>query len=781
MTVFWTVLLFSVEIAGKFVCEGRIEMGKYNLQKRGFGGTVKAKIMLYSAVLTLGLLAAVVLNIVIQVNQTGDNIRTMLNSDLTSGEGIVTNGLQNLNNMMSDYADTYEFVSGTADQKTAHANDLASRDENINSITYIDAEGNSYGGSLPDNIRTALSSGNVFTLPENPDSVFYVGVKTKDGCGIAAEMKAAKLSDILKGLPGESFLLSNDGTVVASSTGESGSYPNYVKAEGERYTNAAPSGEKSGFRDASVGLANGLTLLVKEDCSEYNNGFYVTAIVDAALIAVIVVLGLLANKYFEKKVTKPLSKTINKVVQMSNGVLSTDDVDYNDNDEIGDLAKAVNTLSDNNKNIIGDLRHTAEEIAAQNLCVKPRAEYVGDFLPIKNALESIVSSVRDSVATVDGAARNVSESSGQMSSNSALLSQAASEEANIVSRLNTDLDSVYEHINNSARNASTARDIADESRNLVNEGNEKMAQMLTAMNEINETSSEIANIIKTIQDISFQTNILSLNASIEAARAGEAGKGFAVVAGEVGNLANKTAEAAKSTTGLIETAIEAVKHGTVIANETAAMLEKIVGKTDSTSQVVGEIADASAEQAESVKQILTGMNSISEAVTQISASAEECAQSSEELSGQASLLYSTVNKFIIDEGKSEIKPIPAAVESAPAKPAETKKSAAEKKPSPKTSKPSPKPAKEVKPTPAPKPTEKPKAEPKPAPKSAAPEKAEKPAAAPKAEEKPRNVSRPKPAKITLDENEEKAADAKVVTKASAVPVKRTIHLDDNKY
>ncbi|MCI5578987.1 MAG: methyl-accepting chemotaxis protein, partial [Oscillospiraceae bacterium] len=214
------------------------------------------------------------------------------------------------------------------------------------------------------------------------------------------------------------------------------------------------------------------------------------------------------------------------------------------------------------------------------------------------------------------------------------------------------LNDVHMQINNSAEKAEFARSTTEMSVNAINEGNEKMSRMLEAMQEINATSSEIANIIKTIQDISFQTNILSLNASIEAARAGEAGKGFAVVAGEVGNLASKTAEAAKSTTGLIESAIKSVEHGTVIANETAEMLGMIVSKANESVSVVEEIAQASAQQAESIKHSLEGMNRISVAVAQVNSAAHECAETSSTLAIQSAMLESTVAKFVLDDKKS---------------------------------------------------------------------------------------------------------------------------------
>lgn len=743
--------------------------------KLGSSRTVKGRIMLMSLVMTLAAIINVVINLITQNNQTKTNIENTLRANLVGTAQLAQNGVNNLVILVGDHAHDYEFKNGTNEQKIAHAKEIMSYDENIQELIFVDAAGASVGGEIPADIKTKLGSTNyVISSADNSSDSFYIAVKTAEGNILCAKMNTTKLTGILTGIDNEAFVLASDGTVIASS-GAAGkdNYADFVQTTGNGavFTNVAGD-SGSCYAAKKLDISDNWTVLVRCARSDFDGGFNTALRLSIGTIVVMIALGLGANYFFGKSVTKPLGKIQKKIVDMSNGVLSGPPVEHKANDDLGILADAVNRMAEYNNTIITDIQHTAAEIAADNLCVKPHGQYSGDFVPVKEALEKIVESIRSVIENIEEAGRQVSTGSEEMSRNSAVLSTAAEEQSTTVSQLNDKLNAVYDEISNNAKIAcEQASGTAKECMELVNEGNVKMGNMLEAMNEINSTSAQIANIIRTIQDISEQTNILSINASIEAARVGAAGKGFAVVAGEVGKLADKTAQAAKSTTKLIKSSIQSVRNGTVIANETAEMLGKIVEKTDATAKVVEDIADASAKQAESIKDVLSGMNIISSEVVQVSSSANQCADSSEELATQAVMLHNTVDRFIINESKAakiaaEKQADSAAKKSAPVKPTPAK--TAPEKPTPaKTAPEKPAPAKTAPAKTAPS---------KPAPAKTAPEK-------PAPTKKAPAQSVPKPT-IKLDEEPvvsvEKTNSAPIA-KATMQPVKRTINLDNNKY
>lgn len=235
--------------------------------------------------------------------------------------------------------------------------------------------------------------------------------------------------------------------------------------------------------------------------------------------------------------------------------------------------------------------------------------------------------------------------STQVSSGAQALSQGTTEQASSIEELASTIQLISDQVRQNADSALQAQQTIREVGGKLTKSNQEMQGLTEAMGEISSSSSQIGKIIKTIEDIAFQTNILALNAAVEAARAGAAGKGFAVVADEVRNLAGKSSEASKSTASLIEATISAVKGGASLADETAASLLEVVEGTQVIIAQINQIADSSAEQAASIAQVTLGVEQISAVVQTNSATAEESAATSEELSGQAQILKELVGGF----------------------------------------------------------------------------------------------------------------------------------------
>lgn len=664
-------------------------------------------------------------------------------------------------NLLSSTIQHYVSMIATLDGTTAQVNDIIASDSNIVEIN-THAEGSAG--------VTTNSDGYIVVTGTYPKGTASITTSTAWLGNIVNTMHTSDTTEF--------YLLTNDGRLLASMNGslsaeQVAGYMNITDVE------TVSDNGRNHIVTASPILGTDWTAVVICDAKEFLGNAFIAVLVMIITTTISFVVGALVISKFLKRIIVPLNAINGKILDMEQGKLSGDAIEVHTGDELETLADAVNSMTAYTNTIIKDIEAVSAKLAAEDLTAEPAADYIGDYAPIKSALYGIINSTSDVIRQIGASSKLVSDGSSKMSDNSTTLSQAATEQAATVEELNASIVEISSNISANADSAGKAKVLADDCMKIVNEGNVKMTDMLHAMEEINETSSQIANIIKTIEDISFQTNILSLNASIEAARAGEAGKGFAVVAGEVGQLAGKTAEAAKNTTALIKTSLTAVENGTVMANETAKMLSKIVSETDDTAKVIDKIAAASQEQADSVKQILVGMDQISTSVQMTSGSSAECAASAEELSGQAKVLLDLVQRFKIADAASEKKRKKAAraaanalksgapaAPSAPAAPAAEKKEAPAAKPAesaetakPVSENPAAKPARNA----PEKPAEKPKAA---APAAKAPAKPETPKVSPK-------PAAPAP-----------AVSHAPVTPAAPKPAsapKRTIVLDDDKY
>ena len=346
-----------------------------------------------------------------------------------------------------------------------------------------------------------------------------------------------------------------------------------------------------------------------------------------------------------RSITIPLKEIKNAADGLSRGELHTN-ITYVSRNELGQLAESMRSSMNTLQGYIKDIGFAMTSMADGNFNIAPSQPFIGDFESIEKSIITFITTMSDTLAQIGIVSSQVSTGADQVAGGSHALAQGATEQASAVEELAATISDISIHITNTAQNSNEAEKMSLAASGAVTESNQKMQSMMGAMQDISDKSRQIEKIIKTIEDIAFQTNILALNAAVEAARAGgTAGKGFAVVADEVRNLASKSAEAAKNTTQLIESSITAVDHGTTLAEETANALLGIVDSSQATTSLITEINHAASEQSNSVSQIKIGMDQISAVVQTNSATSEQSAAAAEELSGQATMLRELLAKF----------------------------------------------------------------------------------------------------------------------------------------
>lgn len=319
-------------------------------------------------------------------------------------------------------------------------------------------------------------------------------------------------------------------------------------------------------------------------------------------------------------------------------------------DEIGSMAAAVNSLCVSMKSATNDIGRILSEMADENFAVDTelnKSVYKGNFSALYDDIVTIKNKLTDVLSNIYDASDQVNSGSLQVAQGAQALSAGSVEQTASIEALVDRLGDIEKHVDSNAASCTKARELMNKTAGYVDDVNDKLQQLTEAMRNINESSDKIRNIIKTIEDIAFQTNILALNAAVEAARAGAAGKGFAVVADEVRNLAAKSAEAANYTARLIGTSIEAVNGGAKITEETNTAMLSLDESTEAVRKIVEDIASSGQLQAEMIDNIDADIKQISGVVQANTATAEESAAASEELSGQADSLKELIGKFTL--------------------------------------------------------------------------------------------------------------------------------------
>ncbi len=365
------------------------------------------------------------------------------------------------------------------------------------------------------------------------------------------------------------------------------------------------------------------------------------------LMLVVVLFGILLLTIIYliiKKALAPVQEILDGASKLEKGNLKIN-IGVDTNDELGHMARALNHISTTVDNYVNDISHQLSQMAANDMNVEIRQNYIGDFIPIQASIEKIANSLNRTLRQIKLSADDVAADSVSVSSGAQALSKGAEEQAEAIEELASSIENLSKDITANADDAQKMSLNAARVSERIENGNQEMDKLVHAMSDIQEASAGIEKIIKAIEDIADETNILSLNASIEAARAGEAGKGFVVVANQIRNLAVKSSESVSQTTELIGRSLTAVENGVLIADETARSLSAVVEGAKEITDSVEKISNASLNQKMVLQEVVKSVDLIEGVVQSNISAAQESALTSEELSKQSKRLHELVNQF----------------------------------------------------------------------------------------------------------------------------------------
>ena len=367
-------------------------------------------------------------------------------------------------------------------------------------------------------------------------------------------------------------------------------------------------------------------------------------VIQDILFAVIVIAAIVTALKLSVDIAVPVKDLRLGMDKIAAGDFDTEIVPYS-KDELGVLAVQLNETTERIKSYIGDISYVLGQMSENNLAINVERDYVGAFIEIKDSLNKIIDSFNRTMLEIKLCAGQVDAGAKHLTENSIVLSNGAQEQSMAVEEFRSCLSRVSELTDEDGKNAQSVKEISMRSKDAAHVGNEHMREMVVAINEIYDSSNEIAKVNTLINDIAFQTNILALNAAVEAARAGAAGKGFAVVADEVRNLASKSAEAASNTSVIIGRTLESVSSGAKLAETTANSMREVEKQVASMKEILEHIDASTLEQGQAFESMLQAMEKISNIVESNSSAAEENNASAGELSKQAARLDDLLGKF----------------------------------------------------------------------------------------------------------------------------------------
>ena len=462
-----------------------------------------------------------------------------------------------------------------------------------------------------------------------------IGVAAMQEIGITQEEQAmidemASLSNALVPLEEESMTKVQEGKIQEAI--------DYVYGEEYNESIAKINALKEQFLDALDDRSLSSIELLEKEVDKIR----VQMIIALIVVGIIQLLNIIITRV---QILRPVLVVRNQMGEISQGNLSAEFPLESNTSEIGMLVESIHETKRELKKYIHDIDAILAQMADGNMDMPVGNDYRGEFRPIQDAMRQILDSLNDALSQINLTAEQVSEQSRKMASDAQTLSSGAVQQASAVEELSSSIQEISTQVERTSEDANNAREASGTAMGYLKECDQKMGDLMSAMEDISKASNRIGGIIKTIEDIAFQTNILALNASVEAARAGEAGKGFAVVADEVRSLANKSSESAHSITEMIEDSIKLVEYGTSLSTDASNVLGTVVvGAKEATSLMV-RIAESAMLQSESLKQLTLGMEQISEVVQMNATTAEQSALSAGQLYNEAEELKVSVHQF----------------------------------------------------------------------------------------------------------------------------------------